>query len=671
MDPVCFSDRKRLLWIGIFQVFLFCALIAQFYNIQILQGDKWTKKGQAQHRKAIEEPFKRGSFFSNTSLRKGHREYLQPLVIDVPKFHLYIDPKSIPDSVKPQIMDEIDKLITLKAKEKKRLRYNFYKKSRSRKIASFIDGEEKNKIKFFWKAFAKEHKIAKNALFFFQDYKRSYPFGSLFGQALHTVRDEKDPITKQSIPTGGLEKHFDSYLKGSLGKRVVERSVKNSLDEGLIVIKPEDGADIHLTIDHYLQAIVEDELKKGIEASGAKGGWAVMMDPHTGFIYALADYPFFKPSEYKSYFNDMEKKQLTKARAVTDSFEPGSIFKPIILALALQASCELNEQGQMPLFYPEEKIDTHNGVFAKGYRLKDRTIHPYLNMYMAMKISGNIYMGKIVERMIEKKGDLWLKNNLENLFGFGKKTGIELPAESKGQVPTPGKLHPNGRLEWSELTPYALSIGHNVLVNSVQILCAFGSIANGGYRVKPTLVRKITKKMDQEVEILLDNTDKKRDNQRIRILDPYVVDEIKKGLKYVTKGGSGKRADVFGYTEAGKSGTSEKIVNGRYSNKKYISSFVGFAPADDPSFVLIVSVDEPEPVYRVGVGKNYLGGVCAAPIFGKMAKRALEYLGVAPDDPYGYPYGDPRRDLSKADWADEVEKLNKLYNEWHEIKKNP
>ena len=273
----------------------------------------------------------------------------------------------------------------------------------------------------------------------------------------------------------------------------------------------------------------------------------------------------------------------------------------------------------------------------------------------------------LIKRLMEKFKPDWYRNILVEKFGFGTLTNIELPAESIGQVPTPGKLHPNGRLEWSLPTPYSLGIGHNIQVNSTQMIRAFATLANGGILVEPTLVRKIVQPhSDGAQEILLDNTRKERIMNFPRVLDKKIVEEVLRAMKYVTKfGGTAPKGNISGYTEAGKTGTAKKIVNGIYSNKHYFSTFIGFTPAKDPRFVLLVAIDEPEAIFIPGIGKNYQGGQCAAPVFSNIARRSLEYLGVTPDDPFGYPHGDPRRDSEKADWAFEVKELKNTYDQWN------
>jgi cell division protein FtsI (penicillin-binding protein 3) len=591
----------------------------------------------------------RGSFYSNTSIKQGHPGEEQPFVVDVPKFHLFIDPDSIPPHVKEKMVRELSNLLPLGEKKGE-----FYKKSRSRKIATWLDREKRGQIESWWGEFARKEKLARNALYFTSEFKRSYPFGSLLGAVLHTVQED------QAHPTGGLEMMLNSYLQGKEGKRLIVRSPRHPLDTGKIIVAPENGADVYLTINHYLQAIAESELAKGVKAANAKGGWAVMMDPYTGEILALAQTPSFDPAHYADYFNNSELIELTKVRAVTDCFEPGSIFKPITIAICMKANEELMKRGKPPLFTPDEKIPCANGWFpGRSTPLKDARVHPFLNMELAMQKSSNVYMARLAHRLVETLGDQWYRNALHDIFGFGEKTGIDLPAESTGLLPTPGKLHPNGKLEWSTPTPYSLAIGHNILTNSLQLVRAYSILANGGFDVKPHLIRKIVKNR----RIVLDNTSMRATKP---VLSPSITRPIIRAMKFVTKeGGTSKRADILCYTEAGKSGTAEKIIDGVYSKDHNISSFIGIAPANHPRFVLIVSIDDPEKKIIPGVGKHQMGGVCAAPVFREIATRTLQYLGVTPDDPYGYPPGDPRRDPKKADWIAEVENLKTLYEKWN------
>ncbi len=665
------AARKRLVWVSLSLLFLFCLLIVQFFRIQVMDGEKWTKAAKAQHQLVVSEPFKRGLFYSNTSLKRGHPESPQAFVIDVPKFHLFADPYVIPPELRREITQGLQAFLQLDDAGYQKLGGQFERKSRSRKLAMWLDRGLMLEMQKWWFQYAKLKKLPRNALFFVQDYQRSYPFGKLLGQVLHTVRDDKDPLTHQAIPTGGLEMIFDRFLQGKEGKRQILRSPRHPLEAGKILSSPEDGADVHLTVNHYLQAVAEEEIAKAVKNANAAGGWAILMEPRTGEILALAQYPCFEPANYAKYFNDPQLSENTKVKAVTDPYEPGSTMKPLTIAIGLKANQELKKQGKKPIFSPLERIDTSNGAFpGRSKPIKDTSNHRSLNMYMAVQKSSNIYMARIVQRVIEQLGEAWYRNALQEIFGFGYKTGVEIPSESPGMLPTPGRLHPNGKLEWSVPTPFSISFGHNILVNSVQMLRSYAILANGGYDVRPTLIRKIVRThQDGSKELLLDNTAPERVASYKRLLEADIVDEVVKAMKYVTKpGGSAWRADIHGYTEVGKTATSEKIVNGTYSKKNHISTFIGFAPVKDPKFVLLVAIDEPESKYTPGVGKTQFGGVCAAPAFREIGLRTLEYLGVEPDDPYGYPLGDPRRNEEKADWTPEVKSLKELYLQWNRAK---
>lgn len=655
------ANLKRLIGVAFFILLLFCLLIGQFFKVQILEFEKWTKKAAAQHQLGVKIPFKRGLFYSNTAVKQGHPDELQPLVVDVPKFHLYIDPMTIPNQYKVTLFRHLAAVLKPTWQEQEKMKRQFLKKKRAVKIAKWLDPQLKEELQKWWLPLAKKEKIARNALYFVEDYQRSYPFGSLLGQVLHTVREDKEEKTEQGIPTGGLELVFNHYLKGKMGRSLYLRSPRHSMESGTILKYPEDGADLFLTVNHCIQAIAEEELEKAVKNAKAKGGWAVMMQPRTGEILALAQYPFFHPASYRAFFNNPKQLEDTKVKAVTDPYEPGSIIKPLILTIGLMANEELKKQGKKPLFSPTEKITTGPAYFpGRNKPIKDLKNHASLNMFMALQKSSNVYMAKIIQRVIEALGVDWLRHVLEDVFRFGLKTNIEIPSESPGLLPIPGKLNPNGKMQWSKPTPYVIAMGHNILANSIQMVRNFALIANGGYDVQPTLVRKIVKKgRDGKKELILDNTHPAPPK---RLIEPQVIEEITRAMKFTTKmGGTATRADIEGYTEAGKTGTSEKIVNGSYSKKNHISTFVGFAPAKNAQFVLLVAIDEPEWGYIPGVGKNQMGGVCAAPAFREIGRRTLEYLGITPDDPYSL----PGKDKEKADYAKEVKTLKTLYEAWN------
>lgn len=653
--------RLMGLALGIFA--LFALLIAQFFRIQIVEGESWTHEANKQHYLVVKEAFKRGRFFSNASLQKGHPDTPLSFVADIQKFHLHIDPEAITPDYKEEVRQSLLGILDLTPTERQNFPDHFTKKSRNRCLAKWLDDKTREEILDWWTPYARKHKLARNAIFFIADYQRSYPFGKLLGQVLHTVQNVKDSETNQAIPTGGLELFFNEELKGKIGRRRLMRSPRNSFEMGEVIAYPKNGADIYLTINHCLQAIAEEELEAGVKKVKAKSGWAVMMDPRTGEVLALAQYPFFYPIDYQQYFNDPQRIEQTKVKAITDAYEPGSIMKPLTIAIALKANEELRRRGEAALFDPDEKIATSNSHFpGRTKPLKDTHLHNFLNLEMAVMKSSNIYVARLVEKIIARLGTEWYRKALEE-FGFGAKTGIELPSESRGVLPKPGRKHPNGALEWSTATPFSIAMGHNIQTTTLQMVRAYAMLANGGSLVQPTLVKKIVRTAadgTQEVDLLTRATDPQT------ILSPSVVERVVKAMKYTTKpGGTARRADIWGYTECGKTGTGNKSVNGAYSDFHVCSTFIGFTPVSHPCFVLAVAMDEPEYGYIPGIGKNHHGGACSAPVFREIAKRSLEYLGIAPDDPYGYPPGDPRYLANKADWINETRRLQEIYEKWN------
>ena len=409
--------RRRLVWVIFLVLALFCCLIVQFFKIQIIEGEKWTRKALAQHQLVITEPFKRGLFYSNTAIKLSHPETPQAFVTDVPKFHLYSDPGSIPAEMRGEIAAKVCSLLGFRGAEAQKLREQLDRKTRSRRLALWLDKEQCDALNKWWLPYAKSKKIVRNALFFVQDYQRSYPFGKLLGQVLHTVREEKDASTRQSIPTGGLELVFDKILQGKEGKRQILRSPRHPMEAGKILSLPEDGADVYLTINHYLQAIAEEEICKAVKNANAKGGWAILMDPRSGEIWALAQYPFFEPGNYRKFFNDRKLLEHTKVQAITDPYEPGSTMKPLTMALALKANAELKKQGKKPIFSPLEKVPTASGSFpGRSKPIHDTRSHGFLNMHLAMWKSSNIYMARMAHRIVEALGEKMVPQCLAGNF---------------------------------------------------------------------------------------------------------------------------------------------------------------------------------------------------------------------------------------------------------------
>ena len=200
--------HNRLLGISLFLFFLFSRLIVQFFKIQIIEGEKWAKAAKAQHQLVVIEPLKRGLFYSNASIKQAHPETSQPFVIDIPKFHLYVDPSQVPSIYKEEMIKGLCAVLSLEMSNIGRLHVQFEKKSRSRKLMSWLDREKVDAIQEWWFHFSRTKKIPRNALFFIKDYQRSYPFGKLLGPVLHTVRSEKDPQDTSTDSNRGIRIDF-------------------------------------------------------------------------------------------------------------------------------------------------------------------------------------------------------------------------------------------------------------------------------------------------------------------------------------------------------------------------------------------------------------------------------------------------------------------------------
>lgn len=607
------KKQTRLTILVLFLFFLFSLILGQFFKLQILEQKQWQELANAQHHLITYEYPKRGTFYVDNSIQKGTPNESIPLVLDIPVYSLCVDPLSIPKIFHEKICSFLNGKLSLSTQK---IESQLKRKSRYRKLTSSLSVTQKEEILQWWKKESRIHKIPSNALYFIKGYQRSYPYGALLGQVLHAVRYDEDHKGGRWVPLGGLELYFNKKISGKGGEKLLIRSPKVTIDTQKILSIPLPGKDIHLSINPYLQASAELALEEGVKKSEAKKGSAFVIDPHTGQLWAVAHYPYFDPQKYQSYYKDPESLECTKPFGVNEVFEPGSLAKPFICLIAMIANDEEITAGREPLFDPSGKTPSHSRTFPGRMRkVKDVKDHKFLNMKMALQKSSNVYVAYLIEKIIERKGSLWLREKMHSLFHWSERTGIELPGEAPGYLPHPKKKYPSGLPQWSNPTPYSLAMGYNLLLSPLQMLTSFCMIANGGYHIRPTLLKKQCSKTAK--------------------IKPAIVHQVRDALSFVTeKGGSASLAHINGFTIAGKTSTSEKLEKGIYSKKKHVSSFVGMIPAQKPRFVVLVIVDE--PAYKVvqGFGSLHYGGKCAGPIFRTIAKKTLEYLGVFPDFRY-------------------------------------
>lgn len=415
---------------------------------------------------------------------------------------------------------------------------------------------------------------------------RVYPFGELACQLLGLVDvDEKGQ--------GGLEYSFDSLLKGNTAR------LQLRVDPGRKSVwrEPEpdnvEGHSLVLTIDRTIQYYAEKALKKAIEEHQALDGSAIVMDPDTGEILAMASWPLFDPNE-----PSRADLRAQRNRAILDAYEPGSTFKIMTLAAVLN-------EGAASL---DEEIDCSLGQAICGRKVYREATHEYgtLSFTGVLVKSSNIGTVQLGKRLDEEILYGYLKS-----FGFGEKSGIELPGEAIGLV--------RPESQWSLLSPCGISIGQEISVTPLQLIRAVAAVINGGDLVKPHVVKRI---FTPQGKLLRETEVEKR-----QVLRPETSRAMRKVLESVILEGTGTKAKLNGWSAGGKTGTAQKFIDGEYSKKKYYASFIGFAPVDNPRLITLVVINEPR-------GHIY-GGLVAAPAFKEIMDNSLLFL----DEPRDLPFG--------------------------------
>ncbi|MFN2376826.1 MAG: penicillin-binding protein [Candidatus Binatia bacterium] len=416
-----------------------------------------------------------------------------------------------------------------------------------------------------------------------QSQERSYPQGATAAHIIGFVGADSDGLE-------GVEKRFDKEIKGASTTVHVCRDVtgrvflSNSEDTGL-----NRGGTAYLTLDATLQSIAEMELAKQVEKTHATAGAVVMMDPKTGEILALANVPTFDPNDV-----DASEQAARRNRVVTDLFEPGSTMKPFVVAAAM-------EDG---LIKPEDNFHCENGrLMVPGWRRPIRDHHGYGNLSVSdvIRVSSNICSAKIGWMLGPKRLYEYL-----NAFGFDRLTHIEMVGERRGMVLPPEK--------WKQINTTTISFGQGISVTALQLASAYATLANDGVRMQPRIVRKIT---DQYGTVTRDFPLQ----EERRVISVDVARKMRRMMAaVVSREGTAAAAIIDGVPAAGKTGTAQKAENGRYSESRWLASFAGFLPVEDPRVVIVVMVDEPKGIHY--------GGLIAGPVFKSIAEASLDYLGI-------------------------------------------
>ena len=408
---------------------------------------------------------------------------------------------------------------------------------------------------------------------FIKEEKRFYPQNRLACQVIGVAGLDNQGLA-------GIEYFFDSYLR-----RKGKKNVKATKD-GMHFV----GCDVILTIDEVIQYIAEKELRKAFIKTKSKAATIIVQNTKSGEILAMANYPDFNPNKIDAF-----NIKYLKSPAVTDIFEPGSTFKVVTAAASL-------EEGVVSR---KEKIFCENGkYYIKGFYIHDHEKEDWLTFDEVMEKSSNIGMTKIAFRMNNRDFYKYVRN-----FGFGNLTGIDLPNEVKGILHSPTR--------WTNRSVSSISFGQEIGVTAIQLISAFSCIGNSGVLMQPRIVKSVVNAKDELV----------KDFRLVKVrqvVSPSTAKMMVEILEGVVNDGTGREAAICGYPVAGKTGTAQKInfKTNTYEKNKYIASFVGFLPSDNPQITILVIFDEPQ--------KNYWGGVVAAPVFSQVGFQVMNYLNILP-----------------------------------------
>jgi cell division protein FtsI (penicillin-binding protein 3) len=551
--------RVRIAVCGVVLIVLFGAVGVRAFNLQVRDADRLRAMAEEQYLREIELPPRRGRI-----LDRNGAELASTADVD----SIYCNPRQLPDP--RDAARRLSKVLGLERAEVER------KLSQRRFFAWVkrrVTPDEVTAVKA----------LGLPGVAFTREPRRFYPNRTLAATIMGHAGSEGNGLD-------GVELALDKQLRGSASS---VQGMRDALGRDIAVEGAADGpntagSDVVLTIDRYLTFITERALAAGATEHRAKGAVAIVMDPRSGEVLAMASVPTYNPNDPSAAVDAGARN-----RAITDAYEPGSTMKTFTVAAALEAGA----------VKPDDRFDCLMGRMMVGkYSIHDTHPHGVLTVAEVFKFSSNIGATKIARKL----GREQFAEALES-FGFGRPTGIGLPGERAGIVRPVAK--------WGDIGFANVAFGQGLTVTPLQMLAGVSAIAGGGVYRQPRIVARIVQ-ADGTIESLPAASER-------RVMTPAAARSMLAIMRGVTEqGGTAKQAALEGYTAGGKTGTAQKVANGHYDPDRWVSSFVGVVPAEDPRLAIIVVVDEPQG--------SHLGGVVAAPIFHDIAEPALRYLHVAP-----------------------------------------
>lgn len=586
------QPRGRILTLKLFFALFFVVIAARLVQIQIVEGSKFQNLARKQYERTVTLPAVRGNIYDrNNNVLASNSMFVSfaadPKVVGENAEEIARQFSAVFGRSRTFYMTKLQSVTTSGAPKRfvwleRRVRPEVAKKIESARLVGVVAVDEP---------------------------KRLYHYDDVAGTLIGFTDVDNKGIS-------GLEIEFDEYLRGKDGSVVMQRDglgrARASVDYPRI--EPRDGNNLTLTIDLAYQSIVEEELKRGVALNKADAGLAVMLNPKTGEVLAMANVPGINPNDVSSY-----NVNAARNRVVTDVFEPGSVFKLVTASAAYENS----------LVTPEKKFYAEHGTYIvkASNRAKPRKItdtHPYdwITFQEAVEVSSNIVMAKVGPTIGPDRLYVQARN-----FGFGIPTGVELPGEIRGKLKKPQ--------EWSGTTLQTMAYGYEVAVTPLQIACAYAAVANKGVMMRPFIISRI---QDKTGETVLE----KQPQVIRRVISEQTASLMTQAFEGVVERGTAKEARIEGVRIAGKTGTSKKVVEGKYGWGSYTGSFVGYFPADDPQVVCLVMIDNP----RAGL---YYGGLISAPIFRSIAERIINTSGRFTKKPQPSEEQQPKSGISVPD----------------------